>query len=138
MPGAFEVPPGNPIEAYLREREGEHMASADANDQSGMNKKALGLAMMLGGGGLSMFSGLGLPVMAAGGVTKTLGWLDSHQASNDRVAAAEAEQGANMWASQFGPDDPSKGYPGTQSGPARTEPLPDWLTGRALKPTYER
>lgn len=131
------VPPGNPIEEYLRQRESEHLASADSNDQSGFNKKALGLAMMLGGGGLSAFSGLGIPVMAAGGVTKTLGWIDSHQAAMDRVLATEAEQGANMWANQFGPDDPSKGYPGTQSGPGRAQQLPDWLTGRGMKQPYE-
>jgi hypothetical protein len=132
------VPPGNPIEEYLRQRESEFLASADSLDQSGGAKKLAGLGLMLGGGALSAFvPALGLPAMAGGGVTKTLGWIDEYQASNDRIAAIEAMQGANMWANQFGPNDQSKGMPGTQSGQARGEQLPEWLTGRAMTEPYE-
>lgn len=138
MMGREQVPPGNPIAEYLQQREAEHMASSDALDRSGGAKKAGGLGLMLGGGALSPFMpAVGLPAIAAGGVTKTLGWIDEWNASNERIAANEAARGSNMWENQFGPSDQRRGYPGTQSGPGRVEPMPDWLTGRAMKQLYE-
>lgn len=132
-----QVPEGNPIAEYLQQREGEHMALSDQNDRTGGAKKAAGLALMLGGGALSPFiPGIGLPAIAAGGVTKTLGWVDEYNAANNRVDAKEAARGSNMWEGRFGPAKTGRGYPGTQSGPGRIEELPAWLTGRNLKPVY--
>jgi hypothetical protein len=132
-----QVPQGNPIAEYLLQREAEHMANSEALDSSGGAKKAAGLGLMLGGGAMSPFiPAVGFPAIAAGGVTKTLGWIDEYNASNERIAANEAARGSNMWEGQFGPYR-GRGYPGTQSGPGRVQQTPDWLTGRAMKQPYE-
>lgn len=133
-----QIPPGNPIAEYLLQREAEHMAEAEANDAAGGAKQGLGLATMLSGAALSPFSpAVGFPVIAGGAATKLWGALDRYNAANNRIDAQDAAHGANMWEQQFGPADTNRGYPGTQSGPGKVQPVPDWLTGRAMKQLYE-